>query len=78
MVVTYMSSADTFVSSAPRPWSQQTLADTGVLPNFDIAPDGERVLAVMSAARPEEQQSVNHVTFMLNVSQEIRNRINPR
>ena len=78
MVVTYVSRAETFVSSAPRRWSQQPLADTGVLPNFDMAPDGERVLALMPVARPEEQQSVNHVTFMLNVSEEIRNRMNAR
>jgi serine/threonine-protein kinase len=78
MVVTYTRSADTFVPSAPRPWSQHPLADTGVLPNFDIAPDGERVLALMPVARPEEQQSVNHVTFMLNVFEGIRNRMNAR
>jgi serine/threonine-protein kinase len=78
MVVTYTDGPDTFVSTAPRRWSQQPLADTGVLPNFDIAPDGERVLALMPVARPEDQQSVNHVTFMLNVSEEIRNRMNAR
>lgn len=78
MAVTYTSRGDTFVSSAPRPWSQHALADTGVLPNFDIAPDGERVLALMPVARPEEQQTVNHVTFMLNVSEQIRNRMNAR
>jgi eukaryotic-like serine/threonine-protein kinase len=78
MVVTYTSSGDTFVPSAPRPWSPHSLADTGVLPNFDIAPDGERVLALMPVARPEEQQTVNHVTFMLNVSEQIRNRMTAR
>ena len=78
MVVTYTSSGDTFVPSAPRSWSQHSLADTGVLPNFDIAPDGERVLALMTVARPEEQQTVNHVTFMLNVSEQIRNRMTAR
>ena len=78
MVVTYTTSGDTFVPSPPRPWSQHPIADTGVLPNFDIAPDGERVLALMPVARPEEQQTVNHVTFMLNVSEQIRNRMNAR
>jgi eukaryotic-like serine/threonine-protein kinase len=78
MVVTYTSRGDTFVSTPPRPWAPQPLADTGVLPNFDVAPDGERVLALMPVARPEEQQSVNHVTFMLNVSEEIRTRMNAR
>ena len=75
MVVAYTSKGDAFVSSAPKPWSQHSLADTGVLPNFDIAPDGERVLALMPAGRAEEQQTVNHVTVMLNVSEEIRRRI---
>jgi eukaryotic-like serine/threonine-protein kinase len=78
MVVTYTGKGDTFVSTAPRPWSPQLLANTGVLPNFDTAPDGERVLALMAVTRPEEQQSVNHVTFMLNVSEEIRNRMSAR
>lgn len=78
MVVTYTSNGGTFVSTAPRPWTQQRLADTGVLPNFDTAPDGERVLALMPAARPEEQQSVNHATFVLNISEEIRRRTNAR
>jgi eukaryotic-like serine/threonine-protein kinase len=78
MVVTYTSKADAFASTAAEPWSPHPLADTGVLPNFDVAPDGERVLALMPVARPEEQQSVNHVTFMLNVSQDIRNRMNSR
>jgi len=75
MVVRYTSRGDAFVADTPRSWSQHSLADTGVLPNFDIAPDGERVLALMPAARPEEQQTVNHVTLMLNVSEEIRRRM---
>jgi serine/threonine-protein kinase len=78
MVVAYTSRADAFVPGTPKPWSQHSLADTGVLPNFDLAPDGERVLALMSAARPEEQQTVNHVTFMFNVSEEIRHRMTAR
>ena len=78
MFVTYTAEGDRFVSSAPRPWSQDPLADTAVLPNFDIAPDGERVVALVPVTRPEEQQSVNHVTFMLNISEEIRKRIDTR
>ena len=44
------------------------------MPNFDVAPDGERILAFVPAARSEEQQTVNHVTFMLNFSEEVRRR----
>lgn len=46
--------------------------------DFDLAPDGDRVLALMPAARPEEQQTVNHATFMFNVSEEIRRRVMAR
>jgi hypothetical protein len=57
-----------------------TLADAQslVFPHPQVASDGDRVLALMPAAPPEEQQSVNHVTFILNVSEEIRNRMNAR
>ena len=74
MVVTYKTEADSFVAGTPRQWSPHSFADTGVLPNFDVAPDGERILAFVPAARSEEQQTVNHVTFMLNFSEEVRRR----
>jgi hypothetical protein len=74
MVVAYTIRGDVFMAGAPTPWSEHALADSGVLPNFDIAPDGERVLALMPGARSDEQQTVNHVTVMLNLSDEIRRR----
>jgi serine/threonine-protein kinase len=75
MVVEYAIRGGAFVPAAAKPWSQHALADTGVLPNFDVGPDAERVLALMSAAPPEEQQTVNHVTVMFNVSEGIRRRM---
>ena len=78
MVAPYKTAGDSFLADSPRSWSPHSLADTGVLPNFDVAPDGERILALMPAARPEEQQSANHVTFMLNFSDEVRRRTMPR
>ena len=74
MVVPYKTGAGSFVAGTPRQWSPHSFADTGVLPNFDVAPDGERVIALMPAVRSEEQQTVNHVAFMLNFSEEVRRR----
>jgi len=74
MVAGYRVERGTFVTDAPRPWSADALADTGVLPNFDVGPDGERILALMPAVRPEAQQTVNHVTLMFNFADEIRRR----
>jgi dipeptidyl aminopeptidase/acylaminoacyl peptidase len=78
MVAHYKAAGDSFVADTPRSWSPHSLADTGVLPNFDVGPDGERILALMPAARPEEQQSANHVTFMLNFSDEVHRRTTSR
>jgi serine/threonine-protein kinase len=78
MVVTYKTETDSFAAGTARQWSSHSLADTGVLPNFDVAPDGERIIALMPAARSEEQQTVNHVTFMLNFSEEVRRRMSSR
>ena len=74
MVATYTVHAGSFVAEKPRPWWPGQLADTGVLSNFDLDPDG-RVLALMSAGRPEGRQSPNHVTVALNFSDEVRRRV---
>jgi hypothetical protein len=61
-----------FRADPPRPWSQDALADTGVLPNFDVGPDG-RVLALKSGS-PQDQQTPNHVTLVMNFRSEVRRR----
>ena len=77
MVVSYGIVGGAFVAGTPRPWSQRQIGDTGVLPNFDVAPDGERIAALMPVTRPEDRQSQNHVTFLLNFSAEVRRRLSP-
>jgi hypothetical protein len=77
MVVSYKTAGESFSPSMPRPWSQHTLADTGVLPNFAVDASGERILALMSAP-PKDPQSVNHVTVILNFDEEVRRRTGSR
>lgn len=74
MVATYDVKGTSFVVRAVRPWSDRRLADTNVLANFDLSADGRRILALIPAARPEDQQTANHVTFMLNFFDEVRRR----
>ena len=78
MVVTYRADAGSFIADAPRPWSRQILADTGVLPNFDVAPDGERVLALLPATPTEQRQTANHVTLVLGFFDDVRRRVPAR
>ena len=66
------------LSHAAKVCQTESFADTGVLPNFDVAPDGERILAFVAAARSEEPQTVNHVTLMLNFSDEVHRRTTTR
>jgi serine/threonine-protein kinase len=73
MVVSYTIAGDSFTVSEPRPWSQLTLADTGVLPNFAVDASGERILALMPAP-PQNPQSPDHVTVILNFDEQVRRR----
>jgi Tol biopolymer transport system component len=75
MVVDYAIKDSGFTIRSRRQWSQRRLADTGVLANFDLDPDGRRILALLPAVRSEEQQTENHVTLMLNFLSELRRRV---
>jgi hypothetical protein len=46
-----------------------------VLTNFDVASDGERIAALTTATQPENEQTANHVTVMLNFNAEVRRRV---
>ena len=71
MVVSYTAKGDSFVPDKPRLWSATKLADTGAVQNFDISPDGKRMLALIPA---EAARANNHVTFLLNFGDELRRR----
>jgi serine/threonine-protein kinase len=59
-----------FVASVPREWVHIRLGDTGVLANFDAAPDG-RIAALMPPAVSGDE-SPNHATFILNFLEMVR------
>ena len=75
MAATYQVDGGTFVPGVTRPWTAQALGDAGVLPSFDVMPNGDRVLALLPAGRPEDRQSRNHVTVMLNFHDAVRRRL---
>jgi serine/threonine-protein kinase len=72
MVVEYSIRDGLFKAGTPELWTSTRLADTGVLANFDVAPDGTRVVALLPVR--ERQQTENHATFLLNFFDEIRRR----
>ena len=76
MAATYTIRGGSFVVQKLRQWQQQSrLADTGVLANLDLVPDGQRMVVLAPATNPDERQAGNHVTFMLNFFDEVQRRV---
>ncbi len=73
MVVEYMAAGGVFYAGQPRVWRETPIADTGVLPNFDVAPDG-RIAALMPVPQAGERQDDRHITFVMNFLNEVRRR----
>jgi Tol biopolymer transport system component len=74
MVASYTVRGDSLVADKPRVWSEKRLASLGVLPNYDLGPDGKRIAALMPAETPEGQKAQNHVIFLENFFDEVRRR----
>jgi len=72
MVVNYTVNGRTFVADKPRVWFDKQLANTGLTPNFDLAPDGKRFAALMAAESPEPRETQSHVKIVVDFSDEVR------
>jgi hypothetical protein len=75
MTRAYKIKENAFILGELKPWSQSRLADTGVFANLDQTSDGWRFALLIPAANPEDQQSENHATFMLNFPGEVQRRL---
>ena len=71
MVVDYSVADQRFVPSTPRQWAPIELADTGVLPNYDLAGDDRHIIALLPA-RPDAEQAGTHVTLIGGLPEELR------
>jgi serine/threonine protein kinase/Tol biopolymer transport system component len=74
MVASYTVKGDSFVADKPRVWSEKRIANLSVNANYDLAPDGKRIAALMLSETPEGQQAQNHVIFLENFFDEVRRR----
>jgi serine/threonine-protein kinase len=77
MVATYAAKADSFVPDKPRVWSDKQLANVGIIGigNYDLAPDGKRIAALMPVEGTEAQQTQNHVIFLENFADELQRKV---
>jgi len=73
MAVSYTAKGDSFANGKPRLWAETRLLGAGVLSNYDLAPDGKR-LAALLAEHVEGEKPPTHLTFLLNFFDELRRR----
>jgi serine/threonine-protein kinase len=76
MVANYRVVGGSFQADKPVLWSPVQLADIGGRPNYDVAPDGKRVV-VLRYIESQEKIAEKHDKFVLilNVFEELRHRV---
>lgn len=70
MAAAVAAKGDKFHAGKPRLWSTQRLATTGPYPNFAVAPDGKRVIAIIDAMDAKSDET--HLRLWFNIHEELR------
>ena len=71
MAVSYTVKGDTFVADKPRVW----IANPGNVRDFDLAPDGKRMLVLTRVESAEAPKPEHEVVFLFNVFDELGRRV---
>ena len=72
MVTMYSVSDDSFRADKPQLWSPGQFTDLGVLPNFDVHPDGKRIVVLKAPATETQSGPNNKLTFIFNFFEALR------
>jgi Tol biopolymer transport system component len=75
MVASYAVKGESFVADKPRVWSEKKIANLGQVVNYDLAPDGKRIVALMPVETAEAQKAQSHVIFLENFFDEVRRKV---
>ena len=73
MAAGYMARFDSFAAGKLRVWPETRLLDAGNLSNYDLAPDGKRLAAMMVSVANAEKPATQ-LTYLLNFFDELRRR----
>jgi len=74
MAVSYTAKGDSFAAGKPRVWTESRLRNIGAYYNYDLAPDGKRLTAIV-ADDANGEKPPTHLTFLLNFTDELRRRV---
>ncbi len=69
MAVSCTTGGDSFAAGKPRVWTETRLRGTDLFPNYDFAPDGKRLAAILADDANAEKPPL---TFLLNFFDELR------
>jgi len=72
MAVSYTAKGDSFTAGKPRLWTETRLRNIGAWSNYDLAPDGKRLAAILADSNKDKPPT--HLTFLLNLSPMPRSR----
>jgi hypothetical protein len=76
MAASYVIKSNSFVADKERQWSPMPLVNlVGSVRNYDLAPDGKRIAALMPADKAEDPGVASHVTFLLHFFDELERRV---
>jgi serine/threonine-protein kinase len=69
--LSHSAGGESFAAGRPRVWTETRLRNMGNFPNYDIAPDGRRLAAIV-ADDANNEKPTTHLTFLLNFLDELR------
>ena len=75
MVASYTIDGNSFAARTPRQWSPTPVFRDGVRQNFDVTPDGQRVVAFPRPTETASSEGSLHATFLLNFFDELRRQL---
>ena len=73
MVAEYTASSDSFTAGGPQQWSPSQFTARGPNRNFDVHPDGKRIVVMKTP--DSEIPAINKVSFIFNFFEEIRRQV---
>jgi serine/threonine-protein kinase len=74
MVVPYTTKGDTFQPGLPELWSPRATRRNGVYPNYDVTPDGKRIITFPPSGEDIEGKTSARFTVLLNFFDELERR----
>ncbi len=75
LAVDYTVKGDSFLATKARPWAKDLVVNNPTIEtNYDVAPDGTRLLALLNPERKEAEKGPVIATFLLGFFDELRRR----